>query len=62
VTITAIDDNSFDARGVSAAAIGEAAAGQQVVLHELSPQTGSLEDAFLAATGDAVDYRAGGPT
>jgi ABC-2 type transport system ATP-binding protein len=62
VTITAIDDYRFDVRGVSAAAVGEAAAAQQAVLHELSPQTGSLEDAFLAATGDAVDYHAGGPT
>jgi len=31
-----------------------------VVLHELSPQTGSLEDAFLKATADTQVYRSGG--
>ena len=30
-----------------------------VVLHELSPQTGSLEDAFLKATADSVEYHSG---
>jgi hypothetical protein len=33
------------------------AAQRQVVLHELSPQTGSLEDAFLKATATAQEYR-----
>jgi ABC-2 type transport system ATP-binding protein len=27
-----------------------------VVLHEISTQTGSLEDAFLEVTADAVQY------
>jgi len=39
--------------------VGEAAARQGVVLHELAQQTGSLEDAFLKATADVVDFRAG---
>lgn len=43
--------------GMDAAAIGELAAGNGVVLHELSPRTGSLEEAFLQLTGDSVDYR-----
>jgi ABC-2 type transport system ATP-binding protein len=51
---------TFDARDVAAMEIGELAARQQVVLHELSPQTGSLEDAFLKATADSQEYRSGG--
>jgi ABC-2 type transport system ATP-binding protein len=42
--------------GVAAATIGELAAKNNVVLHELSTQTGSLEDAFLEVTADAVQY------
>jgi hypothetical protein len=30
-----------------------------MVLHELSSQTGSLEDAFLKATAEAQEYRSG---
>jgi ABC-2 type transport system ATP-binding protein len=43
--------------GMDGAAIGEMAAANQVVLHELSPQAGSLEEAFMQLTGDSVDYR-----
>ena len=31
------------------------------MLHELSPQSGSLEDAFLKATADAQEYRSARP-
>ena len=40
--------------------IGELAAEHGVVLHELSPQRGSLEQAFMAMTGDDVQYAGGG--
>jgi ABC-2 type transport system ATP-binding protein len=46
--------------GLSAARIGELASQERVVLHELSPVTGSLEDAYLALTQDEVEYHAGG--
>ncbi|MTD58672.1 ABC transporter ATP-binding protein [Amycolatopsis pithecellobii] len=39
--------------------IGELAAQNGVVLHELSPQTGSLEQAFMQITGDSVEYHTG---
>ncbi|GAB3287156.1 ABC transporter ATP-binding protein [Parasphingorhabdus pacifica] len=39
--------------------IGEIAAGNGIVLHELSPQQGSLEEAFMRLTGDAVEYSTG---
>ena len=49
-----------DVFGLAIEQIGEAAAASQVTLHELSSQTESLEDAFLAATADAQEYRSGG--
>jgi ABC-2 type transport system ATP-binding protein len=42
--------------GLDSAAVGELAADNGVVLHELSPQAGSLEEAFLQLTGDSVEY------
>ena len=42
--------------GVAASEIGELAAKNNVVLHELATQTGSLEDAFLEVTASAVEY------
>jgi ABC-2 type transport system ATP-binding protein len=56
---TSVDDTTLDIRRLDAATIGEMAAQLGVVLHELSPQTGSLEDAFLSATADAVEYHSG---
>ncbi|HEX2132030.1 MAG TPA: ABC transporter ATP-binding protein [Actinophytocola sp.] len=44
--------------GMDIADIGELAAAKGVVLHELSPQRGSLEEAFMQLTGDAVEYHA----
>jgi len=41
-------------------AVGEAAHGAGITLHELSGQTESLEDAFLAATAASQEYRSGG--
>jgi ABC-2 type transport system ATP-binding protein len=43
--------------GMESAAIGELAAANGVVLHELSRQAASLEEAFMRLTGDSVDYR-----
>jgi ABC-2 type transport system ATP-binding protein len=39
-------------------AIGELAYAAGATLHELSPNRGSLEDAFLRLSGDVVEYRA----
>jgi len=51
------DDTTLDVRGISCEQVGELAAAHSVVLHELSPQTGSLEDAFLSVTAAAQEYR-----
>jgi ABC-2 type transport system ATP-binding protein len=43
---------------VSTDQVGEAAAAQGIVLHELTLQRGSLEAAFMQMTGDSVQYHA----
>jgi ABC-2 type transport system ATP-binding protein len=53
------DDGSIVATGLSAAAIGELAADRILTVHELSPLRGSLEDAFMELTHDAVEFRTG---
>jgi ABC-2 type transport system ATP-binding protein len=42
--------------GVEAPRIGELAASASVVLHELTPQRGSLEEAFMELTADSVEF------
>ena len=48
----------LDVTGLDAAEIGERAAAAGLVLHELSPQEASLEEAFMELTRDAVEYHA----
>ncbi|WP_340687227.1 ABC transporter ATP-binding protein [Amycolatopsis coloradensis] len=52
-------DRSLVVSGLDSEKIGEIAAANQIVLHELSPQTGSLEQAFMQITGDSVEYHTG---
>ncbi|MCF6736275.1 ATP-binding cassette domain-containing protein [Blastococcus sp. KM273129] len=54
-------DGALRIDGLAAADVGDLAHGIGVRLHELSPVTGSLEDAYLALTGDDVEYRAVAP-
>ena len=42
--------------GMPAARIGELAAAAGVVLHELTPQAGSLEEAFMELTAGSLEY------
>ena len=49
-------DGSLSVRGVDEVAIGELAAKGGFVLHELAPQSGSLEDAFMELTEDSLEY------
>jgi len=42
--------------GLPAARIGELAAASSIVLHELTPQLGTLEDAFLELTAGSLEY------
>jgi ABC-2 type transport system ATP-binding protein len=52
------EGDSLVVSGMDIAKIGELAAAKNVALHELSPQRGSLEEAFIQLTGDAVEYHA----
>jgi ABC-2 type transport system ATP-binding protein len=42
--------------GVPSARIGELAASASIVLHELTPQLATLEDAFLELTSDSLEF------
>jgi ABC-2 type transport system ATP-binding protein len=53
-----VDETTVEFRGITTAEVGELAAKLGIVLHELSPQTGSLEDAFLQATASAQQFTA----
>ena len=44
--------------GLTARQVGEVAAGSGFALHELRTHSESLEEAFMALTGDSVEYRA----
>ncbi|MFD8491923.1 ABC transporter ATP-binding protein [Amycolatopsis sp. NPDC059657] len=53
------EESALIVSGLDSAKIGELAANNGLVLHELSPQTGSLEQAFMQITGDSVEYHTG---
>jgi ABC-2 type transport system ATP-binding protein len=50
------DDGSLSVRGANEVAIGELAATMSLVLHELAPQSASLEEAFMELTEDSIEY------
>jgi ABC-2 type transport system ATP-binding protein len=56
VTVTSSEPGLLEITGSTAEAIGEAAAAAQLVLHELTPIKGSLEDAYMSLTADSVEY------
>jgi len=49
----------LEVSGLTAAQVGELALAQGIVLHELAPRRGSLEEAFMELTADSIDYLAG---
>jgi ABC-2 type transport system ATP-binding protein len=50
-------DGALAVTGLPAREVGELAAREGVVLHELSPQSASLEEAFMELTEESVDFR-----
>ncbi|MDQ6657429.1 MAG: ABC transporter ATP-binding protein [Actinomycetota bacterium] len=54
-------DGALSVVGVSIERIGELAAQQGIALHELSPQSGSLEEAFIQLTNFSTEYTAHSP-
>jgi len=56
VTITSHEYGKLEISGLEAARIGEIAAANHLVLHQLTPVSASLETAYLELTRDAVVY------
>ncbi|MFI0149652.1 ABC transporter ATP-binding protein [Streptomyces lydicus] len=54
----AVGDGSLEIDGVPVERLGELAAAHRLVLHELSPQHASLEEAFMRLTAGSVEYHA----
>ncbi|MEV0264554.1 ATP-binding cassette domain-containing protein [Streptomyces sp. NPDC050617] len=58
ITAVTVADGRLEVDGVAAPALGELAAEHRLVLHELSPQQASLEEAFMQLTAGSVEYHA----
>ncbi|MFE1441341.1 ABC transporter ATP-binding protein [Streptomyces sp. NPDC058739] len=58
ITVVETGSGVLEVDGGKSERIGELAAQNQVVLHELSPQQASLEEAFMALTAESVEYHA----
>ncbi|GAA4226891.1 ABC transporter ATP-binding protein [Actinomadura meridiana] len=58
--VTSGDDGFLTVTHMEAPRVGELAAAEGVVLHELTPKRGSLEAAFMELTRESVEYGAGG--
>jgi ABC-2 type transport system ATP-binding protein len=56
------EDGAIVATGLTAAQIGDLATDRCLTVHELSPLRGSLEDAFMELTHDAVEFEAHSPS
>ncbi len=50
------EDGSLSVRGLDQFAVGDLAARLSLTLHELSPQSASLEEAFMELTEDSIEY------
>ncbi|HEV7951121.1 MAG TPA: ATP-binding cassette domain-containing protein, partial [Glaciihabitans sp.] len=59
-SVTRTEADLLVVTGLPAARLGELASSAGVVLHELTPSAGTLEDAYLSLTQDDVEYHAGG--
>ena len=59
VSIVAVEPSLLEVHGLTAQQIGEIAARHNVVLHELTPQQVSLEEAFMDLTRDDIEFKAG---
>jgi ABC-2 type transport system ATP-binding protein len=56
VVVEPVDEEELRVTGADAATVGEVAYRADVMLHELTSKTASLETAFMTATGDAEEY------
>jgi ABC-2 type transport system ATP-binding protein len=58
-TVTAGDDGSLSVRGITQEQIGELAWRTGIMLHELSTQSASLEEAFVESTEGHLEFSGG---
>jgi ABC-2 type transport system ATP-binding protein len=58
ITVVETGSGTLEVDGGKPEHIGELAAQHQIVLHELSPQQASLEEAFMQLTAESVEYHA----
>ncbi|WP_037680614.1 ABC transporter ATP-binding protein [Streptomyces griseus] len=58
ITVVETGNGTLEVDGGKSELIGELAAQHQLVLHELSPQQASLEEAFMQLTAESVEYHA----
>ncbi|MEU3709633.1 ABC transporter ATP-binding protein [Streptomyces catenulae] len=58
IAATEAADGTLEVDGVPSERLGELAARHGLVLHELSPQQASLEEAFMQLTAESVEYHA----
>jgi ABC-2 type transport system ATP-binding protein len=56
VTCAAVEPGVVEVAGTTAQVIGETAAAAGLVLYELTPRKGTLEDSYMSLTADAVEY------
>ena len=56
-TVSAVEPGAAQITGITPQSVGDIAAGHGIPLYELTPRVGSLEDAYLALTDDAVEYK-----
>jgi len=60
VSVTSSETNVLEIEGVTAEQVGEIAAANAIVLHELTPIQASLEEAFMEMTRDEVEFKTAG--
>ncbi|MCG5211794.1 ATP-binding cassette domain-containing protein [Streptosporangium soli] len=58
-SVTAEPDGALSVKGMEVAAIGDLAARHGIPIHEATPRTASLEEAYMELTAGSLDYRAG---
>jgi ABC-2 type transport system ATP-binding protein len=59
VSVTSVSPGLLEVTGLTAEQVGETAAANGIVLHELATQQASLEEAFMELTRGDVEFRAG---
>ncbi|WP_173924220.1 ABC transporter ATP-binding protein [Agromyces sp. Marseille-P2726] len=57
VTVMRAESGVLEVTGLEASGIGDLAARHSLAIHELTPMNASLEEAYMALTADAVEYR-----